>query len=345
MTAEAGLREAPALPPPRGWAEVADGIWCVNLPVPFKGLRQVNLWLLRDGDGWTMIDCGWADAETRETIEAAWSAILGGRPLTRLIVTHFHPDHMGNCRWIAERWGVTPLVTRSEWQAAQLGMQLLFIDDIPRQSAFFALHGLSDEHIRRYQAEFILYDRGVALSDGHYRIRQGDTIKIDGASWTVITGEGHSPELATFYCPEREIYISGDQVLPKISSNVGVPHWEPMGQPLGEFLASLTGVAEQVGPLALVLPSHRWPFYDVTARVRELHHHHDERLAKIVASFPPGTEFSAGDCMVVLFSADIDGMQVGFAIAEVVAHLNHLLMQGRLISRTLPDGRVLFRTP
>jgi len=337
--------EAPPMPPDGSWSEVADGIWCINLPVPFTGLRQVNLWLMRDGPGWLMIDCGWASADSRAQIEAAWSDILEGRPITRLLISHFHPDHMGNCRWISERWGLTPLVTRMEWLSAQLGMKLLFIDDIDNQAAFFARHGLTGGHIARYREEFILYDRGVELSDGHFRIRDGDWLTIDGARWQIITGEGHSPELATLYCPERDIYISGDQVLPKISSNIGVPHWEPMAQPLEEFLASLTRIAGKVPASALVLPSHRWPFFDAGTRVRELHEHHDQRLDILCTHFGPGQEFGAGECMEVLFSPKIDGMQVGFAIAEVIAHLNYLATRGKLEMVRHDNGQIRFRSP
>src|ERR1700754_5320150 len=103
--------------------EVADGIFWISTPVPFVGLKQVNLWLVRDGDGWTMIDCGYGRPLVREHIEDVWANVLGGRPITRLIVTHFHPDHAGNSGWIAARWGLRPLMSQAEWMTANLARQ------------------------------------------------------------------------------------------------------------------------------------------------------------------------------------------------------------------------------
>lgn len=336
-------RSAVDFPRQGAFGEIADGIFAINVPLPFRGLRQAALWLLRGPEGWTMIDCGWGDAATRETIERAWDALLGDAPLVRLLVTHFHPDHMGNCRWICDRWGILPHVTRNEWFAAKASERLMYIDDIDSQAGFFATHGVDPELISRYRREFLLYDKGVSVAPAHIRLRDGQRLSFGGSEWEVMTAGGHSPEMATFYCAQREIYISADQVLPRITSNVGVNHWEPCGDPLAEFLASLSRIGREVSPGALVLPSHGEPFRDAPGLIARLERHHEERLAHVMAAFEADESRAAGECMALLFGKELDGTQIGFAAGETVAHLNHLVMRGELERVSGPDGTLRYR--
>jgi len=333
----------PELPAPGQFAEVAEDIYALNVAVPFKGLRQVALWLLRGPEGWTMIDCGWGDPETRAAITNAFDTLLGDEPLVRLIVTHFHPDHMGNCRWICDRWGIVPHVTRAEWFAAKCSERLMYIDDLDAQARFFEAHAIDQALLARYQAEFILYDRGVAVSPAHQCLRDGQTLTFGGTTWEVLAGAGHSPEMATFYSAERRIYISADQVLPRISSNVGVNHWEPAADPLKDFLHSLAVIADKVPSDALVLPSHGDPFRDAPARIRNLARHHEDRLDQLMADFDGQKPRTAGACMATLFGKKLDGTQIGFAAGETIAHLNHLVERGRLQRISQPDGRIHYQ--
>ena len=311
-----------------GATEVADGIFWLSTPIPFVGLRQVNLWLLRDGDGWTMVDCGYAYDAARAAIAAAWESVLRGRKITRLIVTHFHPDHVGNSGWIAGRWDTRPLMTQGEWFAANLAARDTADDSIARRVTFFREHGLDEARIDIFQRGAILYSAGVELPLAFTRITDGDVLPIGADRWTVITGEGHSPEHAALYCAERKLLISGDQILPTITTNISVWPAEPDADPLGLFLESGRRFAARLDPATLVLPSHRRPFRNVHHRLDELAHHHDERLQLILSA--TGRETTAADLIDVLFQRALDGHQMGFAMGEAIAHLNHLVTLGRM---------------
>jgi glyoxylase-like metal-dependent hydrolase (beta-lactamase superfamily II) len=329
------------MPAQRGVIEVADGILWLSSPLPFVGLKQVNLWLLRDGDGWTMVDCGYGDEAAWSELEATWAAALGGRPIRRLVITHFHPDHAGNSRRIAARWKVTPLMTQAEWFAANLAIQDRTGDAVARRVAFFRAHGLDAARTKTFTDGVVRYSSGVDLPPEHRRIRDGDTLEIGGDRWTVLTGEGHSPEHAALYCPARKILISGDQILPTITTNISVWHDEPDGDPLGLFLQTCRRFRQLIDPATLVLPSHRRPFRNVQRRLDELAQHHDERLALVLAA--AAKEITAADLIDVLFQRALDGHQMGFAMGEAIAHLNRLVELGRIGRRRDGSGTWRFK--
>lgn len=334
-TAEPLLYPFERIPPDGAPVEVADGVFWVSTPVPFAGLRQVNLWLLRDGDGWTMVDCGYGYAPARAAIEAAWDAALGSRAVTRLVITHFHPDHAGNSRWIAERWGLQPVLTQGEWFAANIAIRDGGDEAVARRVAFFRAHGLDEARIALFSSGAMLYSKGVALPPAFTRIRDGDALAIGGDRWTVLTGEGHSPEHAALYCEARKILISGDQILPTITTNISVWPTEPDADPLGLFLATGRKFAARLDPATLVLPSHRRPFRNVHARLAALERHHEERLALVLAAAE--RETTAAELIDVMFERKLDGHQMGFAMGEALAHVNRLLAEGRMTRRKV-DG-------
>ncbi|MEJ8570656.1 MBL fold metallo-hydrolase [Microbaculum marinum] len=324
-----------------GLHEVAPGIHRLNVPVPFRSLRQVNLWLLEDGDGFTMIDCGWGDAETRDLLEAAWQDRLGGRPVSRLIVTHFHPDHAGNCAFICERWNLVPQMTQLEWMAANLALRSLYTDDFELRARFYGSNGLSPEMLERYRTETVLYDTGVRLPQSYERLRPGTRTEIGGRSWLVMTGQGHSPDLAMLYCEADDILIAGDQILPKITTNVSVWPWEPLADPLGDYLRSLDRLEAALTPETFVLPSHREPFRNARARIAELKHHHAERLDRVLELLGRDA-VPAADLLDSLFNRALDGHQINFAMGEALAHLNRLVFEGRVSRHVDDDGLVRF---
>jgi len=329
-----------AMPAAQSVVEVAEGILWLSSPLPFVGLKQVNLWLIRDGDGWTMVDCGYGNDAAWADLVATWGAALGGRPIRRLVITHFHPDHAGNAARIAARWGVTPLMTQAEWLAANLALGDGG-EAMARRVQFFRAHGLDAARIERFTTGVVPYRAGVRLPPEHRRIRDGDTLEIGRDRWTVIVGEGHSPEHAALYCAARRILISGDQILPTITTNISVWHDEPEGDPLGLFLATGRRLKRLIDPGTLVLPSHRRPFRNVMRRLDELARHHDERLAQVLAA--ARGEITAADLIDVLFPRALDGHQMGFAMGEAIAHLNHLVVEGRMERRRDASGTWRFR--
>lgn len=326
-------------PAPGTVREVAEGILWMSTPVPFVGLRQVNLWLLRDGPGWTMIDCGFGWDETRDVLLTAWDNALEGRPITRLIVTHYHPDHAGNMAWIAERWGgLIPHMTLGEWFAANVSMNFGYADNIKQRAVWHKSHGLDEARQRLFEKEVVPYDVGVRLPPAFKRLRENDAIAIGADSWRVITGEGHAPEHASLYCEKRNILIAGDQILPQITTNVSTWPMEPEADTLASFLETCAKFLRQLAPDTLVLPSHRKPFRNVHYRLRELGTHHAARLNLILDATPANGEITAGALLDVLFRGKLDGHQIGFAMGEAIAHLNYLVEIGRLARLDTKDG-------
>ncbi len=316
--------------------EVADGVLWMSSPLPFVGLKQVNLWFIRDGDGWAMVDCGYGDAVSRDNLVATWAAALDGRPITRLVITHFHPDHTGNSRFIAERWRLVPELTQGEWFAANLALADRYIDTVARRADFFRAHGLGQARIDTFVNGVVPYSAGVELPPEYRRIREGDVLDIGGAPWTVVVGEGHAPEHAALYCAPRRILISGDQILPTITTNISVHPSEPEADPLALFLRSCRRLRGLIDPATLVLPSHRRPFRNVRTRLDELIHHHDERLNLVLDT--AAAAITAADLIDVLFPRALDGHQMGFAMGEAIAHLNHLVALGRMEHRRDASG-------
>jgi glyoxylase-like metal-dependent hydrolase (beta-lactamase superfamily II) len=314
--------------------EVADGIFWISTPVPFVGLKQVNLWLLRDGPGWTMIDCGYGESAVHDLLREVWSRVLGGRPVTRLIVTHFHPDHAGNSGFIAERWGLRPLMSQAEWFAANLAAADWGTDAMDARAAFYRRHGLAPEQVAKFRSEVLPYRDGVKLPADYRRLRNGELVTIGDDRWRVIVGEGHAPEHVSLYCADRRILIAGDQILPVITTNVSTWQTEPEFDAVGAFLATCRTFLDVLAPDTLVLPSHRKPFLNVRRRLRELAAHHAERLNVMLKA--AGRETSAGELIDVLFRAGLDGHQIGFAMGEAIAHLNHLVALGHM--RVIEDA-------
>lgn len=327
----------PDYPAPGTVTEVAPGLLWISSPVPFVGLRQVNLWLLEDGPGWTLIDCGYGWAETQDMLDRVWSSVLGGRPVTRIIGTHFHPDHAGNMAWIAKRWGdLMPVMTMGEWFAANLAATNRYSDNMTQRSVFYAAHGIDDARRRQFDKEVVPYHEGVSLPPSYRRVRDRDLITIGNDRWQVITGQGHSPEHLSLHCAARKILIAGDQILPGITTNVSTWPMEPEADTLKVFLDTCAIYLGVLDPQTLVLPSHRKPFYGVHERLRELDQHHQARLALIQDAAT--SEVSAGDLLDVLFPRSLDGHQLGFAMGEAIAHLNHLVELGRLQMTRTPTG-------
>jgi len=257
-----------------------------------------------------------------------WNDVLGGRPVKRLIVTHLHPDHAGNAGWICERWGLRPHMTQAEWYAANLAMASKNTEHFKPRADFYRRHGLDDARIERFLTQVTPYDRGVTLPPDYRRMRGGDIITIGNDRWRVIIGEGHAPEHASLYCAERRILIAGDQILPIITTNVSTWQVEPEFDAVGAFLRTCEMFLGVLHPETYVLPSHRMPFLNVHHRLRELAVHHAARCNLILDG--AGEETSAGALIDVLFTPGLDGHQIGFAMGEAIAHLNHLVTLGHL---------------
>jgi glyoxylase-like metal-dependent hydrolase (beta-lactamase superfamily II) len=318
-------RIQPQQPPEGSLVEVADGIFWARMPLPFA-LDHVNVWLLRDGKGFTLIDTGMADARTRGLWERIFAEQLGGLPITRLICTHHHPDHMGLSSWFHARFGVRMTATIGEWTHGRLGWLESGEDFLAHASDHFVRFGLRDEPLRLAIAEGNNYRKYIdPIPLDFVRIGDGDRLSIGGREWRVLTFSGHSPEQVCLWCPEADVLISGDQVLPRISPTIGVWSNEPEANPLGGFFASLDRLMT-LSDDALVLPSHGLPFTGLRQRCKALKAHHDERLKHTLDSC--GDPSSGADVMERLFPRTLSGHDLLFAVAETLSHLNYLIAEG-----------------
>lgn len=320
--------------------EVAPGIFWLRMELPFA-LNHINLWLLDDDDGWTLIDTGYNTDETRERWEGYFDSLLDGRPLKRIIVTHFHPDHVSLAGWLIEKFDADIWMTYSEWMQAQLNRHGGPTADIEARLAFYTENGMGEEGVQGYRNTRPDFSRIILpLPNAFIRMMDGDTIRIGEDDWMVITGAGHSPEHAALWCESRNILISGDQVLPRISTNVSLQCNEPEGDPLGLYLSSIEKF-RRVASDALVLPSHDRPFYGLHDRIDALHEHHRDRLeAAWKACAEPVT---AIELIPAIFNREMDEHQLGFAIGEALAHANRLVVQNRAVKTHGEDGLIRYR--
>ncbi len=342
LTAEAtGLVHPWPEPPAGGTAiQVAPGIQWIRMPLPFA-LDHINLWLLEDEGGVTVVDTGVGLPPTRDLWDKLFAGALASRPIVRVLVTHFHPDHMGNAEWLARRFGVELWCPQAEWLMAQLGWQGMGGNDAEKRMSHYRRHGVAEAHIEAFRGRGNHYRQLVPSVAAQFRaVREGDVLTIGARRWHAFTVLGHAPEHACLRCPEAGVLISGDQVLPKITTNVSVWPDQPRGNPLRLYLDSLA----RFRPLAaetLVLPSHGLPFRGLHLRLDYLRHHHDERLAATVdALVEPRT---AAELVPVLFRRQLDTHQLGFAIGETLAHLHYLEAEGQAARLVDADGVQRFR--
>lgn len=309
--------------------EVAPGVHWLRMPLPFV-LDHINLWLLEDGPGLTAVDTGIAMDATR----AAWKSTLGplpeGRSLTRQIVTHFHPDHLGLAAWLEAETGASLWMTQGEYMAAHLVAAALPPFDVASMADFFRQHGLDDAPITAIEQRGNAYRSGVpAIPASFHRLIDGDVLRIGGNDWRVIVGYGHAPEHASLYCAELGVLIAGDMLLPRISTNVSASASVPDLDVLGLYLASIERLTE-LPANTLVLPSHGRPFRGLHARVTALQEHHAARCEDLLAACMVRPQ-TAAELLPILFRRSFDDPhQTMFAMGEAIAHLIYLEKLGRL---------------
>ena len=307
--------------------EVAPGVFWLRMPLPFA-LDHINLWLLADGAGWTIVDCGFSTDEARAAWENIFTQVVAPQRVSRILVTHFHPDHFGLARWLADRWQAPVHLAAAEFAAARGWLDGAPMHTREAHLVLFREHGLDLGAEAHKFAKGNLYQKGVpAIPERVEPLHDGDVISIDGRAWRAITGYGHSPEHVSFYCDELRVMIAGDMVLPRISTNVSVQPRLPDADPLGGFLDSLRRYAELPAD-TLVLPSHGLPFRGLHPRLAQLQSHHADRLAELVAACTEPR--CAADLMKIIFRRPLDTHQTFFAMGETLSHLNKLMHDGAL---------------
>lgn len=322
-------------PPPNSVQAVEDGLLWIRLSLPFR-LNHVNVWAIDDGDGWTVVDTGVSDPRTRAAWEALLAGPLSGKPLHRVIATHFHPDHIGLADWLVEKTGAVFASSLTEWLFARA----LSADGGAWQAdaceRFYRRAGLTGDRLQAVLAHGGSYARAVpSVPATLVRLRCGDGIRMGGAHWRVLGGGGHTPEPVALFREEPPVLIAGDQVLERISPNLSVWPAEPDADPLADFLDGFAAY-ETLPADTLVLSSHGRPFTGLHERLADLRAHHEERLEETLAiCADPSTAADVADAM---FPGPLDTHQTVFALGEAIAHLNHLWRRGEIERTTASDG-------
>ena len=316
---------------------IAEGVYWVRFPMPMS-LDHINLWLLEDGDGWTVVDTCLAMEQGRELWESLFSDFMGGRPVKRVICTHMHPDHVGLAGWICERFDCALWMSRAEYLTCRNLVADTDREAPPVAVEFYRRAGYTEDELAAYRKRFGFFGMAVhAMPDSYRRISDMETLDIGGRYWQVAMGSGHSPEHACLYCPSLKLLISGDQVLPRITPNVSVFPTEPEGDPLKAWLYSTARLRERLPEDLLVLPSHQAPFYGLHTRLTQLIEGHETDLDQLYDFLEQPQR--AVDCFPPLFGREIGAGERGMATGEALAHLNCLLGRRR-ISRELDDDGV-----
>ena len=330
-------------PGPDQIVEVMPGVLWVRLKLPFR-LNHVNIYLLADGPNWVMVDSGFGNEETI----AAWTTLfegpLAGVNISRLIVTHSHPDHVGLAGWVVERFDCPLYMSQVEYLHSVYHQNRGTEERKQAQLRFFRRHGmdesLTDKLLGRGQ-EYL--QRVSTLPASYWRISHGEEISIGARRFKVITGGGHALDQVMLYCAADKLFLSADQVLSKISPNVSVWALEPEQNSLGEYLASLASLTTTLPYDLLVLPGHGVPFYGLKTRIKQLADHHEERCRLIADTCREVPKTSSELVPVVFHKHVLDAHQMGFAAGELIAHVNYMVVEGRLTAEAI-DGVLRFRT-
>lgn len=326
-------------PPAPGEAlEVAEGVLWLRLPLPFR-LDHVNVYLIEDGAGFALLDTGIDDEPTRALWQRLLKGLLQDKPLTRIVSSHCHPDHIGLAGWLNQRLGIELYASQTEYlETLTISLDPSALDAEPYRS-FYRGHGLDAAQTDLLLSRGLHYLRMVSpLPRTFNRLMADETLEIGGRTFDVLTGGGHSPEQVMLYCRDGGFILSADQVMAKISPNISVEAIGPNDDPLGAYLRSLGRLKQLLPPDTLALPGHNLPFRGLPTRIDELIAHHEARCDAVLKAVSAG-EASAAALVPVVFGRQIDDPhQMSFAFGETLAHVNYLVRRKALAIRPGRDG-------
>lgn len=323
-------------PNPGELIEVGPGIFWVRMPLPIS-LNHINLWMLEEQDGWTLVDTGMATEDTKALWEEIFSTHLNSKPVKQVIVTHMHFDHLGLAGWLVEKWGATLCMSRTEYLSSRVIINEIKSDPPETTVAFFRAAGVEESILDEFKVRFNNRSDFVSPLPSHYkRLTDNQVLQIGSLQWTVIIVEGHSPEHICLHCKSLNIMIAGDQILPRISPNISVRPDEPRANPLHNFLRSCESLKNRLNKDVLILPSHGDPFYGVHLRLQDMINEHKKGLQDLLefCSQPR----SVAEVFPILFKSKINIGNMVIAVGEAVANLNYLVSSKELVVDIGSDG-------
>lgn len=321
--------------------EIVPGVLWLRMPLPMS-LDHINLYLIEGDDGWWVIDTGIALGATESLWETIFSNELRGKPIVAVVATHYHPDHIGMAGWLCDHWRVPLYMTQLEYLTATTIARMSKEHFTWNSAQHLQRAGYTAAQVEQVKERWGGFEGIIKpLPSAYRRLEHGTVLTIKDNHWRVVVGSGHSPEHACLYSDALNILISGDQVIPRITSNISVTGIEPEANPLKDWLKSHEQFLEQLPADALVLPAHNTPFYGLHERLRFLIDHHEDHLLALEEACAKGGK-SAIDLLPVLFKRELDDHQKGMAVGECIAHLNYLHQRGQLQRAEDGQGRYCY---
>ena len=316
-----------AVPEPGGYLEIRPGLFWLRVPLPGT-LNHINLWLLDDADSWTLVDTGINAQVTRAAWETLSAGLLKDKPVSRIIVTHYHPDHVGLAGYLGDKFQADLFMTRVTAERTRFLLNSRVEDWEEATQPFCRLHGIQSVDL---YMDFITgqrYRQAVSkLPDNITFLNHKQPITIGAYEWHPMVVRGHAEDHMSLFCPALNLLISGDQVLPTITSNVGLHFNNADDDALDEYLTSMTRFV-QLPEETLVLPSHGRIFTGLYNRIAAIRHSHDKQLEKTYTLC--ATPASAWEVTPRLFERPLDELNLMLAFGETLAHLTYLQNRGKL---------------
>ena len=330
------------IPGPGEVVTIADGILWARIPLPYR-LDHVNVYLIRDGEAWALVDTGINTPEARAAWDTLFTRTLPDLKISRVIVTHHHPDHIGLAGWICERFGAALMTSQTAYMSSRVLSLAPQETGLRQYFDFYVSQGMNEESAGLVAIQGSEYLRRVSdLPLTFLRLVQSDKIAIGDSEYRVITVDGHAPEQIMLYNDKDRLLFAADQVIERISPNVSVFANEPNGDPLGHFLRSLRLMRQELPNDVLVLSGHGRPFRGLHERCLDLERHHEERCQRIRDACLGGRQ-SVADLVPILFPRPLDPHQMSFAFTETLAHVNRLMRRSEL-RMSVDNGRIFYVT-
>lgn len=330
-----------ARPKPGKKVRITDGVYWLRMPLPIS-LNHINLWLLEDCDGWTIIDTGMSTDETKSLWEELLANELQGKPVHRVIGTHMHLDHIGLAGWLTRKCRVDLWMPRAEYLSCRVFSAEMKDPPSAETVSFYIEAGFEEAELSAFHSRFAARSGFMTAMPGAYRqINDQEQIIIGNYTWTIMVGTGHSPEHACLFCEELNVLISGDQILPRITPNVSVRPDQPASNPLREWLTSCEKFKREISEEVLILPSHGDPFYGGPVRIQTII---DEHLAALERLYTHCAEpRRVLDVFPALFKGAVEDHNLVIGTCEALAHINYLLEDRQIAVNVQENGVKWYR--
>lgn len=327
---------------PPGHNEVVDitpAVKWLRSPLPLS-LDHINCYLIKDGDGWCVVDTGMNAKATRDHWLGIIETHLDNAPITKVIVTHQHPDHVGLAGWLCKNHRAKLLMSEQEYLCSRVYMNHGQADDYWEVEQFFRRSAMSQHTLEGLATSNNFYDSVYTLPSSYHELKDGCPVQIGEHLWEPIITRGHAQAHVSLYCKHLDLYLSGDQVLPRITSNVSVISSAPESSPLTDWYEAHDIVEQRVPDSVLILPAHEMPFFGLHHRLQDVIAHHEERLERVLEICESPRNAQA--ITQALFEKEFDPFQNYLAVGECLAHIHRLMEQGK-VTRTLHDDVYLYQ--